>query len=58
MGQLLSSCFGCLSEPQKKPQKKTQKKSTIRFVEVGIIEIAEDQEIEFINSINKRTNGV
>ena len=54
MGQLLSSCFGCLSEPEKKPQKK----STIRFVEAGTIEIAEDQEIEFINSINKRTNGV
>ena len=54
MGQLLSSCFGCLSEPEKKPQKK----STIRFVEFGTIEIAEDQEIEFINSTNKRTNGV
>ena len=54
MGQSLSSCFGCLSEPEKKPQKK----STIRFVEVGTIEIAEDQEIEFINSTNKRTNGV
>ena len=37
MGQLLSSCFGCLSEPEKKPQKK----STVRFVEVGTIEIAE-----------------
>ena len=55
MGQTLSSCFGCLSEPKKKPQKQ---QSTIRFVEVGTIEIAEDQEIEFINSINKRTNGV
>ena len=35
MGQTLSSCFGY--EPKKKPQKK----STIRFVEVGTIEIAE-----------------
>ena len=57
MGQTLSSCFGCLSE-QSEPKKKPQKKSTIRFVEVGTIDIAEDQEIEFINSINKRTNGV
>ena len=38
MGQTLSSCVGCLSEPKKKPQKK----STIRFEEVGTIEIAED----------------
>ena len=35
MGQTLSSCFGC--EPKKKPKKK----STIRFEEVGTIEIAE-----------------
>ena len=54
MGQTLSSCVGCLSEPKKKPQKK----STIRFVEVGTIEIAEDQEIEFINSNDKWINGV
>ena len=55
MGQTLSSCFGCLSEPKKKPQRK----STMRFVEVGTsIEIAEDQEIEFINSNNKWINGV
>ena len=54
MGQTLSSCFGCLSEPKKKPPKK----STIRFVEVGTIEIAENQEIEFINSNNKWINGV
>ena len=41
MGQTLSSCVGCLSEPKKKPQKK----STIRFEEVatvGTIEIVED----------------
>ena len=37
MGQTLSSCIGCLPEPKKKPQKK----STVRFVEVGTIEIAE-----------------
>ena len=38
MGQTLSSCVGCLSEPKKKPQKK----STVRFEEVGTIEIADD----------------
>ena len=38
MGQTLSSCVGCLSEPKKRPQKK----STIRFEEVGTIEIVED----------------
>ena len=38
MGQTLSSCVGCLSEPKKKPQKK----SSIRFEEVGTIEIVED----------------
>ena len=38
MGQKLSSCVGCLSEPKKKPQKN----STIRFEEVGTIERAED----------------
>ena len=37
MGQTFSSCVGCLSEPKKKPQKK----STIKFEEVGTIEIAE-----------------
>ena len=35
MGQTLSSCFGC--EPKNKPKKK----STIRFEEVGTIEIAQ-----------------
>ena len=35
MGQTLSSCFGC--EPKSKPKKK----STIRFEEVGTIEIAQ-----------------
>ena len=53
----MSSCFGCLSDPLGL-EEKPQKKSTIRFVEAGTIEIAEDQEIEFINSTNKRTNGV
>ena len=35
MGQILSSCFG--SDPKKKPQKK----KTVRFEEVGTIEIVE-----------------
>ena len=39
MGQTLSSCFGY--EPKKKPKKKSKKKSTVRFEEVGTIEIAE-----------------
>ena len=37
MGQTLSSCFGYENEPKKKPKKK----STVRFEEVGTIEIAE-----------------
>ena len=39
MGQTLSSCFGY--EPEKKPKKKPKKKKTVRFEEVGTIEMAE-----------------